>query len=1025
MSLGASDLHISSVVDEATPSSLSAAPVLAPFDYTSARMELNEARECKIRADALLRQFAARSGTGGSLASLPASGTTLALAVDDTAASTAERLKREVDRRIAFVSRTMDARNGRPYPSKSASSYASSAASSRPKVASSRTKSRSDVGSRSAAGRRRYNQLNTVRNMALGAGGVDRLSSQRSVTEVSDAPQLGSESMSVSSPVTKMLRTHRRTSIRPAELSGIRTVPKAEVQVVKTTKRVRKAKQATPVFVDRRKPRQNKVPRPTIKRKVGMGPGSMSRQLVMLPANTEHVTKTEDDIGEPVEREFVDDELPTKKNHVVSSYYSENLVPPPPMNSAIDPEPAAALKIEEKVDSNTPKSHSVPMAPVSHDESKIQPISFPPTSGALPSDVSLILKAAISDQFKETMSRLIAAEKRERDIAEALRLEKARADAEAAARKQREEELMSAREHSKHMIMAIEAIKEANISLEVTNSALTEQVDKVHDRARAAEMDSLRQFQARLNSEEIKYGLHKARARDLAEDLPFERLCLDLVTELVMKNLQQSEEDEHATGIPAGKSYGEGFSVERNVNEQSKIKDNSDEDIYSEEEFEDGEDGENRNDGNFDSSAIDDAPAEEVGEEGLADAVPAHRQPHARQMAIIEDQQQPISQFLSSQSPSPSRMSRDLMSKLFEEKSLREKAELEIAHIREKASMSQKLYEAEHQLAVERDNSVAAQRYQEALMMAKMKDQQLQAEINYRKQVEEQLEVFKAEQEEKLHAKSLLQQRAQVPPQLQPPPPQQQQQQEHGDNTVQASESESQPETSLGALLRKIPPALSAAHGPTHGSGGIVEKDSTSLSTDLTNGDTKSKTDSVLEGPVMDIEISATHAKPDQKVNAAVGTDPDTSKHPTAILLDVRGNKNKDPAGSFNYNSLLSDYSSGSVSNISGFSSRDLSTSGASRGDLSSGSGSLFDDSFGQAGSNFGAGHLQDVSEVVSGEDSLFEEEDTEDMSALGNLDISRSVAADAPKVARSASILLGDLGVQDELLGIIVNDLP
>ena len=71
----------------------------------------------------------------------------------------------------------------------------------------------------------------------------------------------------------------------------------------------------------------------------------------------------------------------------------------------------------------------------------------------------------------------------------------------------KEEELGRAHTHMIDMLSAVEALREANTSLEVTNSALVEQVDKVHDRASIAEQESLRLWRVQLKKEEIQLGL--------------------------------------------------------------------------------------------------------------------------------------------------------------------------------------------------------------------------------------------------------------------------------------------------------------------------------------------------------------------------------------------------------------------------------------------------------------------------------------------------------------------------------------
>ena len=107
--------------------------------------------------------------------------------------------------------------------------------------------------------------------------------------------------------------------------------------------------------------------------------------------------------------------------------------------------------------------------------------------------------------------------------------------------------------------------------------------------------------------------------------------------------------------------------------------------------------------------------------------------------------------------------------------------------------------------------------------------------------------------------------------------------------------------------------------------------------------------------------------------------------------------------------------------------------SGMSKDDLSSGSGSLFNDTYGDSMMGFGRqdpGHLPDVSEVYTDDDSLLDEDDSADVASYGILNVSNTNNSDVgrkspPKIARSATALLGELGVQDDLLGLIVGDLP
>ena len=81
------------------------------------------------------------------------------------------------------------------------------------------------------------------------------------------------------------------------------------------------------------------------------------------------------------------------------------------------------------------------------------------------------------------------------------------------------------------------------------------------------------------------------------------------------------------------------------------------------------------------------------------------------------------------------------------------------------------------------------------------------------------------------------------------------------------------------------------------------------------------------------------------KVDVGMGTDPKESAPvvPT-LLIDVRGAQAQNRENLVNYNSMMSDDSSGSLGNVSGLSTDEHSLSGTSKGDMSSGSASLFND---------------------------------------------------------------------------------
>ena len=321
-------------------------------------------------------------------------------------------------------------------------------------------------------------------------------------------------------------------------------------------------------------------------------------------------------------------------------------------------------------------------------------------------------------------------------------------------------------------------------------------------------------------------------------------------------------------------------------------------------------------------------------------------------------------------------------------------------HIREKETLALKLRDAEHVISAQRDNHAAAERYQDAVARAQRVEEHLEREMALRKEMEKKLEQLRmaAQHQSKLS----------ITPSSVPA----------------AAPVAGNNETSLGALLRKAPPVM---QGDTHGSGGLVPEASK---------DREPVAPSSREGfvtNVIDVEIAA--AK-----DTELAEKQSTAMLPAPILIDVRGAQMQNKDASINYNSMLSDYSSGSLGNLSGLSTDEHSTSGMSKDGLSSGSGSLFNDTYGDstlgAGGKYDPGHLPDVSEVFSGDDSLLDEDDTADMSSFGILNVSsnnnnnnnavgRGSRNSPPKMARSATALLGELGVQDELLGLIVGDLP
>ena len=136
------------------------------------------------------------------------------------------------------------------------------------------------------------------------------------------------------------------------------------------------------------------------------------------------------------------------------------------------------------------------------------------------------ISTALHNHYHESERRLVDVEAREKETAEAYRRAMLSFDHERQLREVREEELSRAHEHMEDMLSAVEALREANTSLEVTNSALVEQVDKVHDRASIAEQESLRLWRTQLKKEEIQLGLSDNIVRDMAENLPYEQMIL-------------------------------------------------------------------------------------------------------------------------------------------------------------------------------------------------------------------------------------------------------------------------------------------------------------------------------------------------------------------------------------------------------------------------------------------------------------------------------------------------------------------
>ena len=259
---------------------------LDPFDYASARVDLNDARERKLRADALLKKF---TSINTNLNTVPTSRGAMP--------TTHETVAREVDRRIAMVARALDGgRRGRAGARRSGqnkNNNNNSRNQNQNNSSSATPNARTPGRSTTPSGNRSSSRRNGGTRTPFARGGTPR-----TVLEVNDSPQQNQQQrrqqdqQKEASPVGKMLnRASRRSSVRPAELMGIRTVPKPEIPVVRQVPRRRKQPQAVPNVVDRRQRKNNNnnnnrtAATSKTKRANFTGPGSLERNLVLLAAS--------------------------------------------------------------------------------------------------------------------------------------------------------------------------------------------------------------------------------------------------------------------------------------------------------------------------------------------------------------------------------------------------------------------------------------------------------------------------------------------------------------------------------------------------------------------------------------------------------------------------------------------------------------------------------------------------------------------------------------------------------------------
>jgi hypothetical protein len=517
MSLAANDLPIRSTATTPTTQS-----TLDPFDYASARLDLNDARERKLRADDLLHKYAS-SFTKSSF-KYSKNNTSSSAAIT----TTHEALAREVDRRIAMVAQALgSSRKGRR--------VVHSTSGRRP-TPNARTPGRStsarDVGVSGSS-----KKLNSRKTNRRGIFSPHRRQQQQQQTPQRKVMEVDDFRPTATSSVGQLLmnRASRRSSVRPAELVGIRTIPKPEIPVVRQVPRRKKWKQATPNVVDKRRPKIKKKGESINKVKSRIHQqGSTERNLVLLaaasPPKPPEMIEKEEEIGGPRNSQGQESwGLGGLSEQKKEQYEMRQM-------AEEETEVTSSRQQQQPIQQQQPPVVRVTSSKrfeSSNVTSKNNSIYSPSDVGAITREIS----AALREHYHETERRLVDVENRERQTAEAYRLAMLACDHEREIRAAKEDELNRAHDHVSDMLSAVDALREANTSLEVTNSALVEQVDKVHNRASVAEQESLRLWRTQLKKEEVALGLSDNTVREMADNLPYEQMILDVVTSLIVENV--------------------------------------------------------------------------------------------------------------------------------------------------------------------------------------------------------------------------------------------------------------------------------------------------------------------------------------------------------------------------------------------------------------------------------------------------------------------------------------------------------
>ena len=541
--LGASDLPIRSPQLDTNNN-------LDPFDYASARLDLNDVRERKLRADALLKKYVNSTSTKNA----NSTSTTTTTTTTSTTTTSRDAMAREIDRRIAMVARTLDSRRGktgRRLGSKKTTSSKTSSASNSYRRNQPRNSPNAKTPGRSSS----------ARSFTTAASNSRFRRTPRAVMEVGEHPSPQRRERTAprnASPVGQLLhKASRRSSVRPAELVGIRTVPKPEIPVVRQVPRRKTWKQATPKVVDKRPVKQNKQHnRPPVHRPVDQDPrpGSTTRSLVLLAAASPPkvadapavVASDQGRVDSQAQENWV---RGTKETGSVLNDTMDMLHTLETSETKREQYEMQQMA-EEETEGSGDRPGIAPSQPVARVTASRRAASGGGGGGSGnggnsnggngSSNVGAItreISAALREHYHDSERRLVDVEQRERETAEAYRRALLSYDHERELSAVKEEELNRAHSHMSEMLSAVEALREANTSLEVTNSALVEQVDKVHQRASVAEQESLRQWRTQLKKEEIALGLSNDAAADLAENLPYEQMILDVVTSLIVENV--------------------------------------------------------------------------------------------------------------------------------------------------------------------------------------------------------------------------------------------------------------------------------------------------------------------------------------------------------------------------------------------------------------------------------------------------------------------------------------------------------